>query len=123
MSTYQGTFSVQNLTGFAITNLTVMHTCNNNVDVIPSSTLAIGATSETAKLNSDDGYDDFWTVCYTLGDNVYSFAHYNCNFEESDTGGLCSIVLSNTQSFSVDTPESPSCSGIGLSSFTASSVQ
>ena len=123
MSTYQGTFSVQNLTGFDITNLTVMHTCNNYVDVITSAALDGNATTSTVTLNSEDGYDDFWTVCYTLGNNVISFAHYNCNFEESDKGGNCSIVLSSSQSFSVDTPESPSCSGIGLSSFSVTSVQ
>ena len=100
-----------------------MHTCNNYVDVITSVKLDSGTTTSTVTLNSEDGYDDFWTVCYTLGDNVYSFAHYNCNFEEGDTGGNCPIVLSDSQSFSVDTPASPSCSGIGLSSFTASSVQ
>jgi hypothetical protein len=123
MSTYQGTFSVENLTGSEIVNLTAIHTCNNYVDIITSATLANDATTSTETLNSEDGYDDFWTVCYTLGNNVYSFAHYNCNFEDSDKGGNCSIVLSDSQSFSVDTPASPSCSGIGLSSFSVTSVQ
>jgi hypothetical protein len=122
MSTYQGTFSVQNLTGSDITNLTVMHTCNNYVDIITSATLDSGATASAVTLNSEDGYDDFWTVCYTSGDNVYSFAHYNCNFEESDAGGTCAIVLSSSQAFSVNTPVSSSCSNIGLSKFSVSSV-
>lgn len=108
MTTYLGTFSVQNNTGNTVTNVIVVHSCGDFVNTIAAGQLANGQTTPTSPLQSQSGSNDYWDVYYTSGNTLYYRTGKQCNFDSSDSGQNCAITLTIGQ-FSVNTPVSSPC--------------
>ncbi|MBC7907554.1 MAG: hypothetical protein H7Y60_12525 [Rhodospirillaceae bacterium] len=105
---YNGTFTVVNGTGSAISNVTVKHTCGGFTDTVVAETLAPAQATKEQILRAQTGSNDYWTVSFQMGGQTKTRTNKQCNYEQSDAPGTCVITL-YAENFSVLIPNTASC--------------
>jgi hypothetical protein len=109
MSEYQGTFSVQNLTGGTITNVVAQHSTSYwGQSLVQSQSLTNNASATGGKVITSTSQTDYWTVSFINGAGLLVVGSTSCGFESDDNGGNVNIQLFGSY-FSVIMPASSSC--------------
>lgn len=109
MTTYTGTFTVNNNTGATITNVVVVHyTTEFGPNTFRAESMASTVTGGQTSLTTSTSNKDRWSVSFVNANNQLLTGQENCGFESEDQGGNVRVIL-NPEDFDIYMPVSSPC--------------
>lgn len=107
---FQFMVKVQNQTGTQITNVSIIHYCNDNVNGQVFSMIENNQTVQVGVVTTYDGHKDYYGGQFAMGGDFYQFNCY-CSADSGDTGVTLQLGKSSyTVQYDVDGKPSDSCS-------------
>jgi len=105
----KGSFIVINATNGPITDVVVVHKCNDKEETVNRPVMQKDAVSPLTSMKSATWHEDLWSVSFKLADGqTRSRQEKRCDYERSDSPQVCLIIL-YSEDFSIVDPNSIGC--------------